>query len=201
MRSKRWFCIVFLLMMMGIHALVVTDVSAYPAASLEGRQKSCLSCHKNTGPWKDESKIVIDIIDPQTGESFKQEDGSFLIEVKRDEVRRVKTVLGVSSDLEWVPEFVAWLYADPEEIQRAPESSLKFAPNWEVNRPFCGKRVAGTVKGFEGKKVATLTMSLRPLKEAKDADISLQVLFKSFDRTLVGNYYERKVNLRVLNDD
>jgi hypothetical protein len=61
--------------------------------------------------------------------------------------------------------------------------------------------VAATVKGFEGNKVATLTMSLRPLKEAKDADISLQVLFKSFDRTLVGNYYERKVNLRVSDED
>lgn len=195
MQSKLLFSII---LMTGIVALITTGIFAFPAASLEGRQKSCLSCHKNTGPWKDESKIVIDIIDPETGKSFKQEDGSFLIPVKRDEVRRVKTVLGVSSDLEWVPECVAWLYVDPEELQKAPESSLKFAPHWEVNRPFCGKRVVETIKGFEDKKVASLTMSIRPSKEAKDANVLLQVLFKSFDRTLVGNYFERKVNLKVL---
>lgn len=182
----------------GILSLISTGIFAFPASSLEGRQKSCLSCHKDTGPWKDESKMVIDIIDPETGQSFRQVDGSFLIPVKRNEVRRVKTVLGASADLEWVPECVAWLYVDPEELQKAPESSLKFAPHWEVNRPFCGKRLVETLKGFEGKKVATITMSIRPLKEAKDATVLLQVLFKSFDRTLVGNYFEHKVNLKVL---
>jgi hypothetical protein len=90
-----------------------------------------------------------------------------------------------------------WLFVHPEALQKDTESSPKFAPKWEVNRTYCGKRLGESVKGFEEKKVAAITMTLRPLQGAGDETVLLQVLFKSGDRTKVGNYYEREVHLQV----
>ena len=172
-------------------------VFPWPGVPLEGRQKTCLSCHINTGPWNDEEKTIIEILDPKTGTSFKKPDGSFAIPVKKGEERRVLVVLGVEPTYSWIPEWTAWLFVHPEALQKDPESSPKFAPNWEVNRAFCGKRLGESVKGFEEKKVASITMTIRPLKDAKDETVLLQVFFKSGDRTKVGNYFERKVLLQV----
>ncbi len=175
-----------------------TTVYPWPAVPLEGRQKNCLSCHLNTCPWNEEEKIIIDIRDPKTGTSFHKQDGSFHVPVRKGEERRVLVVLGVEPTYSWIPEWTAWLFVHPEALQKDPESSLKFAPKWEVNRTYCGKRLGESVKGFEGKKVAAITMTLRPLKGAKDETVLLQVLFKSGDRTMVGNYYEREVHLQVV---
>lgn len=172
--------------------------TAYPAASLEGRQKSCIACHQNSGPWNDESKLLIDIVDAASGKSLKTADGSFEIAVRRGEERRVRTVFGADQSLPWRPECAGWLYVDPRELETAPESSSKFAPGWAVNRAFCGKRLNEDLKEYPGKKGGGLTMTLSPREGAKDATIELQVLFKSMDPTLVGNYYVKRVNLKAL---
>jgi hypothetical protein len=177
-----------------------TRVFSWPAAPLEGRQKNCLSCHLNTGPWDDEEKVIIEMRDPKTGTSFREGDGSFRIPVVSGGERRVQVVLGVEPTYAWIPKLTGWLFVHPEALQKESESSPKFAPKWEANRTYCGKRLGETVKGFEGKKVTAITMTIRPLKgakyeTAKYETILLQVLFKSGDRTKVGNYYERKVHL------
>lgn len=173
-------------------------VSAWPAASLEGRQANCLGCHVENDTWQDSSGIVIDIIDPATGTSYRQPDGSFAITVKRNTELRVKSVFGVSPGMQFPPDTVGWLYVDPGELQNAPEAGLKFAPGWLVNRPFCGKRLVETVDGYIGNRLAAITMTLKPLENAQDAEIQLQVLFKSNARGMEGSYYQKKVLLKVL---
>lgn len=185
-------------------AVVLTTVAfvsaawSWPGSPLEGRQKSCATCHAERDRWVDESKIVIDIVDPVTRKSFRQNDGSFLIEVKRNTERRVLSVFGVTPAEKFPPDMVGWLYVDPNELANAPESSLKFAPGWQVNRPFCGKRLNERVDGYEGEHLASITMTLMPTETADDAEVKFQVLFKSLGRGLQANYYEKNVKLKVI---
>ncbi|MFQ5797696.1 MAG: hypothetical protein ACE5H0_03265 [Bacteroidota bacterium] len=146
----------------------------------------------------DESKIIIDIVDPETRKSFRQTDGSFLIQVKRNTERRVLSVFGVRPTEKFPPDMVGWLYVDPNELANAPESSLKFGPGWQVNRPFCGKRLNERVAGYEGEHLASITMTIMPAAMAADAEVKLQIVFKSLARRLRGNYYEKNVQLRVM---
>ncbi len=199
-RVSRAFAIFVGVSLLCLLALVVLlpRAAAWPAASLEGRQTTCMSCHEESDKWSDPDEVIIDIIDPATGASFRQADGSFLIPVGRGGERRVKSVFGVRPDLEFPPDMVGWLYVDPTELKNAPESGLKFAPGWEVNRPFCGKRLVERVKGFEGDKMAAITMTLRPSAEAGDAELQLQVFFKSLARGMEGSYYQERVLLQVV---
>jgi hypothetical protein len=62
----------------------ISSAYAYPpAVGILSNSKNCMSCHTSNGPWKEEDKLVIDILDMETKKSLKQSDGSFLIEVKR----------------------------------------------------------------------------------------------------------------------
>ena len=71
------------------------EAMAYPpAVGLVGKAKNCLSCHANNGPWLDDKRLIIDIIDKETQKSLKQSDGGFLITVKRGEIKTVLTVIG-----------------------------------------------------------------------------------------------------------
>ena len=59
-------------------------VYAYPpAVGILSNSGNCLSCHINNGVWKDDDNTIIDILDKNTKKSFKQADGTFLIETKR----------------------------------------------------------------------------------------------------------------------
>jgi hypothetical protein len=171
--------------------------NGWPAASLESRDANCTACHSAAGTWADTSKLVIDIIDPKTGQSFRTPDGSFEIPVQRGSERRVKSVFGVTPGHRFPPDMAGWLYVSPDVLETAHESDMKFAPGWQVNRPFCGKRLVESVEGYPGDKLAAITMTIRPLENAKDAAVSLQVLLKSFARGLDGDYFERVVRLRV----
>ncbi len=170
----------------------------WPGSPLEGRQKSCATCHAVRDRWVDENKIIIDIVDPVTRKSFRQNDGSFLIEVKRNTERRVLSVFGAKPTEKYPPDMVGWLYVDPNELADAPESSLKFASGWRVNRPFCGKRLNERVDGYEGDHLASITMTIMPTAPAVDGEVKLQVVFKSLARGLRGNYYEKNVKLKVI---
>ena len=103
-------------------------VFAYPpAVGILGKAKDCSSCHINNGPWRDDGKTIIDILDKETKRSFKQLDGGFLIEVKRGEPKTVLTVIGLSTEGEKeAPYRNAWLYVDPKTIESS--SLSKFAP-------------------------------------------------------------------------
>lgn len=174
-----------------------SDAYGWPAASLESRHKNCMGCHTSAGSWTDTSMIVIDIVDPVSKESFRKADGSFEIPVKRGAERRVKSIFGMKPGVRFPPDMVGWLYVFTPALESAHESALKFAPGWEVNRPFCGKRLVEQVDGCPGDKLAAITMTIRPLENAQDTTVDLQVLFKSLARGLAADYYERSVRLVV----
>jgi len=43
-----------------------------PSVGILGNAKSCMSCHVNNGPWSDEDKTIIDILDKETMKSLRQ---------------------------------------------------------------------------------------------------------------------------------
>ena len=179
-------------------------VFAYPpAVGILGKAKDCSSCHINNGPWRDDGKTIIDILDKETKRSFKQLDGGFLIEVKRGEPKTVLTVIGLSTEGEKeAPYRNAWLYVDPKTIESS--SLSKFAPGWDVDLPMACRIVGDKLEGFDGAKITVLPMTIRPLDAAQDAEVILLVMLTKGESVkgkpregLIGNYFERKVKLKV----
>lgn len=173
-----------------------------PAVGIIGDSENCLACHANNGPWKDDSQTIIDILDKDTKKSFKQADGSFLIEVKRNEVTNILTVIGRSADDKGdSPYRNAFLYVDPTTI--GTSSLSKFAPGWDVNLPMSCKIVGDNLKGYEGAKITVVPSSIRPTDAARDTELILQVMLTKGDAVKgdasagTANYYERKVKLKV----
>ena len=174
-----------------------------PAVGILGNAKNCLVCHSNNGPWKDDAITIIDIVDRETKESFKQPDGSFLIKTKRGEIKTVLTVIGRSKgDTEEAPYRNAWLYVDPQTIGSA--SLSKFAPGWDVNLPMACRIVGDKMKGYEGASITVLPMSIRPTDAAQDSEMVLQVMLTRGESAkgkpkegITGSYFERKVHLVV----
>ena len=175
-----------------------------PAVGILGKVKNCVSCHANSGPWTDEGKTIIDIIDKGTRKSLKQADGSFLISVKRNQLVTVLTVIGRSKDDKQAPPYRnAWLYVDPKTINNS--SLSKFAAGWDVNLPLSCRVVGDTLAGFQGAKITVLPMSIRPTDTALDAELTLQVMLTKGEsvkgnprKGMLGNYFEKKVVLQVM---
>jgi len=175
-----------------------------PAVGITGPARNCLTCHANNGPWTDEAKAVIDVIDKDSGKSLKQADGTFLVEAKRNEAKTVVTVLGwPKDDPAPAPYRNAWLYVDPTQIDRSTLS--KFAPGWEVNLPMACRLVGDAAKGFEQANVTALPMTVRPTDAAREADLELQVMLTKGESVkgnakggMLGNYFLRTVRLRVV---
>ncbi len=174
-----------------------------PAVGILGKSKNCLSCHVDNGPWKDDRHTIVDLVDKETKKSLKQTDGSFLVEVKRGEVRTVLTVLGRQrDDPSGRPARNAWLYVDPKTI--GSSSLSKFAPGWEVNLPMSCRIVGDKLAGFEGAAITALPMIIRPTDAAQDAEIALQVMLTKGESVkgkakdgMIGSYLERRVRLKV----
>ncbi|OGC06094.1 hypothetical protein A2V82_01720 [candidate division KSB1 bacterium RBG_16_48_16] len=188
--------------------LVGNAALAYPpAVGILGKAKSCMSCHVSNGPWTDEQKTIIDILDKDTGKSFKQPDGTFLIQARQGETKTVLTVLGrVKEDESPAPYRNGWVYIDPVEQEKGAASSSKFAPNWEVNLSLGCRLIGDQQQGFEGAKISVAPMSLQPLQNAKDAQIQLQVMLTKGESIkgkpkegMIGSYFQRKVYLKVIN--
>lgn len=186
---------------------VTGEVLSYPSAAVVNRAKSCLSCHVNNGPWKDDAKTLIDIIDKDTGKSFKQPDGTFLIQARQGETKTVLTVLGrVKEDESPAPYRNGWVYIDPVEQEKGSASNSKFAPGWEVNLSLGCRLIGDQQQGFEGAKISVAPMSLQPLQNAKDTEIQLQVMLTKGESVkgkpkegMIGSYFQRKVHLKVMN--
>lgn len=180
-------------------------VYAYPpAVGILSGAKNCLSCHVDNGPWKDESKIVIDILDKETKKSLRQTDGTFLIEVSKQKSRTVLTVLGYQKDIEVEkPNRNAWLYIDTSTI--AQNTFSKFAEGWEVNLQMACRLIGDELIGYENADITSLPMTIRPLDNAADSEVMLQAMLTSGESIkakakegMIGNYFERKVKLKVI---
>ena len=181
------------------------EVWAYPpAVGILGEAKNCLSCHVNNGPWRDDGLTIIDILDKETKKSLKQIDGSFLIEVRRGEKKTILTVIGRSKeDREEPPYRNAWLYVDTRTI--GTTSLSKFAPGWDVNLPMSCRLVGDRLEGYENAKITVLPMTIQPSDAAQDAELMLQVMPTKGEAVkgkpkegMIGNYFERKVKLKVV---
>jgi len=175
-----------------------------PAVGILSNSKNCISCHINNGPWKDDSKTIIDILDRETKKSFKQPDGSFLIEIKRGEQKTVLTVIGnIKDNSIAAPYRNAWLYIDPTTI--GTNSLSKFAPGWDVNLSISCRLVGDNLPGYENADITSLPMTIQPTSIAEDAEIQLQVMLTKGEGVkgnaqegMVGNYFEKRVMLIVI---
>lgn len=174
-----------------------------PAVGILSNSKNCMSCHVNNGPWKDENKLIIDVLDMETKKSLKQPDGSFLIETKRWEQKTVLTVIGQKKDnTVSAPYRNAWLYIDPKTI--GAQSLSKFAPNWDVNLPMSCRLVGDKLPGYEDADITSLPMTIQPLSHAKNVELQLQVMLTKGESVkgkaqegMHGNYFEKKVILKI----
>lgn len=182
----------------------ISPANAYPpAVGILTNSTSCISCHVNNGPWKDDANTIIDILEKETKKSLKQNDGTFSIETKRGEPKTVLTVIG-SKKNNSIPSSYrnAWLYIDPSTIGN--KSLSKFAPNWDVNLPMSCRLVGDNLLGYEDANITSLPMTIQALENAKDAEISLQVMLtkgeavkSNAEEGMTGSYFERKVKLKV----
>ena len=181
------------------------EAMAYPpAVGLVGKAKNCLSCHVNNGPWLDDERLILDIIDKDTQKSLKQSDGGFLITVKRGEIKTVLTVIGRGGgNSEEIPYRNAWLYVDPNTIESS--SLTKFAPGWNVNLPMACRIIGDNLDIYKGSNITVLPMSIRPTDAAINADLTLQVMLTKGESVkgkpkegMIGNYFERIVTFKVL---
>ncbi|OFX41518.1 MAG: hypothetical protein A2X08_00180 [Bacteroidetes bacterium GWA2_32_17] len=182
----------------------INSAYAYPpAVGILSNSKNCISCHANNGQWKDDDKIIIDILDKETKKSFKQPDGTFLIETKRGEQKTVLTVIGSKKENNIPsPYRNAWLYIDPTTI--GTNSLSKFAPGWDVNLPMACRLIGDKLQGYEDADITSLPMTIQPLNNAMDAEIQLQVMLTKGESVkgnaqegMSSNYFERKVKLKV----
>jgi hypothetical protein len=202
MKTKLVVSTFFTLMLM----LIITQSShSYPpAVGLLSKSKNCVTCHVNNGPWRDDPKTIIDVLDKASGRSLKQKDGTFLIEAKRGQPVTVLTVIGrTKDDTGPAPYRNGWIYIDPSRIES--ESLSKFAPGWTVNVPASCRVIGDTLVGYEGAKITVLPMTVRPLEDAQDGTLQLQAMITRGESVkndptagMIGSYFERTVRLKVI---
>lgn len=180
-----------------------SPVWAYPpAVGILSKAPACTACHVSNGPWTDEGQTIIDILDATTKRSLRSEDGSFLIEAHRGELKTVLTVIGCTKECA-APLRNAWLYVDPEQI--ATSGLSKFAPGWDVNLPMACRVVGDTLAAYPDAHITVLPMTVRPMDAARNGNLELQVMLTRGESVkgnakegLVSNYYVRTVNLKVV---
>ncbi len=195
---------IILIVTLAALAMIADRAFAYPpGVGILGKSKSCMSCHVNNGPWADDQKTIIDILDKETMKSLRQSDGTFLLDAKRGQQRTVLTVIGRTKDDDSpLPYRNAWLYIDPTRIET--NSLSKFAAGWAVNLQMACRLVGDKVAVYEGAKITVLPMTIQPLDDAINTEIQLQVMLTkgeaikgSGKEGMIGNYFERKIKLKV----
>ncbi|MBI5525628.1 MAG: hypothetical protein HY897_04785 [Deltaproteobacteria bacterium] len=184
-------------------AWLARPAAAYPpAVGILGQSRSCLACHGDSGPWTDEARTIVDILDAKTKRSLRGRDGVPVIEVPRGGARTVLTVIGRRNGDAKPPQRHAWIYVDPAQIGSSGLS--KFAPGWEVNLPMACRLAGDKLEGYEGSHLTVLPMTIKPAQPARDAEVELQVMLVAGEPVkgkgregLVSNYVVRKVLLKV----
>ncbi len=187
-------------------ALSEKAMSYPPAVGILGKATSCMSCHVNNGPWTDEHKTIIDIVDKDTMKSLQQADGTFLVTMKHGQSKTLLTVIGrAKGDTVATPYRNAWLYIDPSMIGGSALS--KFAPGWDVNLPMACRIVGDKLEQYEGAAQTVLPMTIRPTDAVRDAELALQVMLTKGESVkgkpkegMLGSYLERKVKLKVTDE-
>lgn len=198
---------VLLVFLLTVPSVIFDQGKAYaypPGVGILTKSKNCLACHANNGPWTDEKSTIIDIIEMNSTNSYRQPDGTFLIPVKRNQPLTVRTVIGrTRSAQEPTPYRNAWIYIDPTTIESS--SLSKFAPGWDSNLQLSCRIVGDPLGGYEDANLTVLPMTIRPTDAARDAQLTLQVMLTKGESVkgkakegMLGNYFERKVTLRVL---
>ena len=175
-----------------------------PGVGILSKSKNCLACHANNGPWNEETKTIVDIIEKDSKKSYRQPDGTFLLQIKRHEQLTVRTVIGYKKGgNEVVPVRNGWIYVDPATIESS--SLSKFAPGWDVNLQMSCRLVGDNLEGYEEFNLSVLPMTIRPSDGARDATIVLQGMLTRGESVkgkgkegMVGNYFERTLKLKVL---
>ncbi|OFV84120.1 MAG: hypothetical protein A2W26_11760 [Acidobacteria bacterium RBG_16_64_8] len=183
---------------------VALTAAAYPpGVGILAKNRSCASCHVSNGPWGDEARTIIDVLDEKTKQSLRGPDGAITIAVPRGASRTVLTVLGRAAGDKTPPRRNAWLYVDPSQIETSALS--KFAPGWDVNLPMSCRIVGDRLEGYEGVYLTVLPMTVRPSDAARDAELELQVMLTAgkavkgkAQEGLISNFFVRKVLLKVL---
>ncbi|MEK7331478.1 MAG: hypothetical protein AAB113_11830 [Candidatus Eisenbacteria bacterium] len=183
--------------------LLASAAGSYPpGVGILGKSRSCAACHLDNGPWGDEARTIIEVLDVATKKSLRDADGVFSIAVPRGSSRTVLTVIGRAAGEPKPPRRNAWLYLDPAQIPTAALS--KFAPGWDVNLPMSCRIVGDRLEGYEGAHLTVLPMTVRPSDAARDAELELQVMLTGGEAVkgkgqegLVSNLLVRKVRLRV----
>jgi len=197
-----------------VAAVILTSLTAAmpagaypPAVGILARNRTCITCHVSNGPWGDEARTIIDLLDAGTKASLRGADGAFTIEVPRGATRTVLTVIGrTKDDTGPAPRRNAWLYVDPTRIETA--SLSKFAPGWDVNLPMSCRLTGDQLEGQEGAHLTVLPMTVRATDAAAGAELELQVMLTGGESVkgkpkegMIGSYYERKVHLKVVEQE
>ncbi len=184
-------------------ALAISAAAYPPGVGILAKNRSCSTCHASNGPWADDARTIVDVLDAKAKTSLKQADGTFAIEVPRYESRTVLTVIGRAAGEKNPPRRNAWLYVDPTQIESS--SLSKFAPGWDVNLPMSCRIVGDRLEGYEGAHLTVLPMTIRPTDAARNAELELQIMLTGGEAVkgkgeegLVSNLYLRRVTLRVL---
>ena len=184
---------------------LVSSALAYPpAVGILGSSRSSATCHACSGPWTDEFRTIVDILDGATRRSLRQPDGPFLHSVEHGKAAAVVTVVGrAQGDTIPPPTRNAWLYLDPTRLERKALS--RFAPGWDVNLPMSCRIVGDPAPEYPGAAVTALPMTVMPGETAHDAELEIQILLTSGgpgkgnpDSWLRANYIVRKLSLRVV---
>ena len=148
--------------------------------------------------------MKIDIIEKDSKKSFRQPDGTFLLQVKRNESLTVRTITGYKKDdKEVAPYRNGWIYIDPTTIESS--SLSKFAPGWDVNLQMACRLVGDNLEGYEGFNLTMLPMTIRPSDAARDEQVTLHIMLTHGEAVkgkgkegMIGNYFERTVTLKVI---
>jgi len=184
--------------------LAAGSARAYPpAVGILTDSRSCTSCHTSNGPWGDESRTIVDLLDGATRRSLRQADGRFLLQVERGRTATVLTVIGrAQGDALPPPVRNAWLYIDPTQL--GSTSLSKFAPGWDVNLPISCRLVGDAVAEYPGAALTALPMTVRPGDAARNAELELQIMLTSGgpgkgnpDTWLQSNFLVRTLVLEV----
>jgi hypothetical protein len=189
---------------LGVAASFTLGHASPPAVGMASNAKSCLSCHASAGPWPEGASLVLDILDKNTMASLRQPDGSFQINCKRGQTASVVTVLGYQpQEKQPVPHRNGWIFVDTTLI--GTPSVSKFAAGWEADIIYGCKIVGDKSAAYPDAMVTTSPMTVRPLGNAANTDISLQVLLTAGEAVknkakegLQSNYFVRTVRLRIV---
>lgn len=183
--------------------LAIAALAYPPAVGILGKSPNCLNCHVDNGTWTDGPDLIIDLIDQQANRSLKQADGSFLLEIQRNQALTLTTIIGYRKKEGQVsPYRNAWLYIDSSHI--ASPSLSTFPAGWAVNLPMACRLVGDKSALYSDADVTALPMTLRADSTAVDGVVVLQVMLTSGAAVkgnakagMIGNFFQRRLVLKI----